>query len=489
MPARSIMVAALLVAAAPASRADDGAASRNVRQIGQDGLQGRSAYQPILVEQGGRRLLYVGHHAGRALNPLTGRIEDNGTSVLDVTDPRHPRYLAHIPVTPSDWPSVGGDLVKTGGQHVQICPGDILPHGRKGHFYLLRNQGNLGNEVLDVTDPANARLIVQVARAQPSGDSRLPYATHKNLWDCASGIAFMPLSVTGWSMPRILRLVDLSDPEHPRSIRDFGLSGTEPGGKGNPLGAGQGLHEATIYRDRVVLTYGAFANGAVQILDRKKLIEGNPGASDPLAPTEASLRYPVIGEIALPIFWGAHSAKPLLAVPIPDYASDKTGAVRDFLMMTSEGVNYPCSKTRHLTLFLDITDERHPLPVSNFQVTAQGPIDFCKRGAFGPHAPNASNAFGDRVVALSYFTAGVRIVDVRDPFRPVEIGYFIPSASNATVPALPHGASVPPGYTPVAVTNNVEIDDRGYLYAVDRANTGLQILELTGAARAIARDH
>src|SRR5438876_8982179 len=32
-------------------------------------------------------------------------------------------------------------------------------------------------------------------------------------------------------------------------------------------------------------------------------------------------------------------------------------------------------------------------------------------------------------------------------------------------------------------TNNVETDERGYIYIVDRANTGLHILELTGAAR------
>ena len=35
-------------------------------------------------------------------------------------------------------------------------------------------------------------------------------------------------------------------------------------------------------------------------------------------------------------------------------------------------------------------------------------------------------------------------------------------------------------------TNNVETDDRGYIYIVDRANTGMHILELTGDARAIA---
>ena len=35
-------------------------------------------------------------------------------------------------------------------------------------------------------------------------------------------------------------------------------------------------------------------------------------------------------------------------------------------------------------------------------------------------------------------------------------------------------------------TNNVETDERGYIYIVDRANTGLHILELTGPARAVA---
>jgi hypothetical protein len=35
-------------------------------------------------------------------------------------------------------------------------------------------------------------------------------------------------------------------------------------------------------------------------------------------------------------------------------------------------------------------------------------------------------------------------------------------------------------------TNNVEVDDRGFVYIVDRANTGLHILQLTGEARTVA---
>ena len=38
----------------------------------------------------------------------------------------------------------------------------------------------------------------------------------------------------------------------------------------------------------------------------------------------------------------------------------------------------------------------------------------------------------------------------------------------------------------VIQTNNVEVDDRGYIYIVDRANNGMHILELTGPAREAA---
>ena len=44
--------------------------------VGSHDLQGRSAYQPLVVESRGRWIAYVGHHGGKALNALTARIED-----------------------------------------------------------------------------------------------------------------------------------------------------------------------------------------------------------------------------------------------------------------------------------------------------------------------------------------------------------------------------------------------------------------------------
>src|SRR5712671_4819448 len=73
------------------------AESNNMELVGFNDLQARSAYQPVVHKQGERWIAYIGHHGGSQLNPLTGKQESNGTSILDVTDPKRPRYLVHVP--------------------------------------------------------------------------------------------------------------------------------------------------------------------------------------------------------------------------------------------------------------------------------------------------------------------------------------------------------------------------------------------------------
>src|SRR4051812_13716685 len=64
------------------------AEAHDLALVGYDDLQARSAYQPVIHHQGNRWIAYVGHHGGSARNPLTGDVQPNGTSIVDVTDPR-----------------------------------------------------------------------------------------------------------------------------------------------------------------------------------------------------------------------------------------------------------------------------------------------------------------------------------------------------------------------------------------------------------------
>ena len=86
---------------------------------------------------------------------------------------------------------------------------------------------------------------------------------------------------------------------------------------------------------------------------------------------------------------------------------------------------------------------------------------------------------------IAFFNAGVRALDVRDPYHPREVGYFIPAITAATDRRCVDAGGQPRCKTAIQ-TNNVETDERGYIYIVDRANTGMHILEVTGEARQIA---
>src|SRR2546427_10664445 len=121
-------------------------------------------------QQRGRFVAYVGHHGGRARNPLTGADQDNGTSIVDVPDPARPRYLAHIPGMP-------GGPEQGGAQMVRVCD-------RQGKTYVLRTFGNAlpnsGHEVWDATDPAKPQKVSTMVSGLTS--------THKNWWECDTGI-------------------------------------------------------------------------------------------------------------------------------------------------------------------------------------------------------------------------------------------------------------------------------------------------------------
>jgi hypothetical protein len=465
--------------------------SRDMTLVGSNDLQARSAYQPVIQKQGNRWIAYIGHHGGEMPNLLNGELEPNGTSIVDVTNVRQPKYIAHIPGAKDANANNGG------AQMVRVCSGADLPKADKSRFYLLRTFGTTAHEIWDVTDPAKPSKVTTIVSGLKD--------THKSWWECDTGIAYLVSGDPKWRTDRMTKIYDLSDPAHPVFIRDYGLPGQQPGSTVMPVPTDlHGPISMGVKSNRVYFGYGTGRYGVVQIVDRKKLLEG------PKEPTDANLRYPVVGQLDLPIDAGAHTAFPLLHTNLPEFSKQNWQQVvtntaagthdkaegfppptnqgmRDFIITVGETTANECNEPRQLVRIIDATFEQKMLGVSTWTVPETSG-NFCSRGGrFGTHSTNENMTpiYYGRVLFVAYFNAGVRALDIRDPFNPKEIAYFIPSVTTKTDKrCVGRGADEK---CKVAIqTNNVEVDDRGYIYIVDRANTGLHILDLSGAARRVA---
>jgi len=502
------MIVALLTWGAGPVLADDddhdGKQHHDMKLVGTNDLEARSTYQPTVHKQGGRYILYAGHHAlgtnpvtGLQLpsfNPLTGKNEPNGTSIVDVTDPKHPVYLAHIPVgtpvTPPALPTNGG------AQFTRVCDGATLPiHNNK--VYLLRAFANSAQEIYDVTDPSHPVFLKTIISGLAG--------THKNWWECDTGIAYLvgrrsTDTAAGWRPGNHILIFNLSDPANPVFIRDWALDGQQPGGVIPPyFNAVPSIHGPISTGpnggfgstpNRVYFAYGTGDNGVTQVVDRQKL----------LTSPATDFKTAEIGRWIMNPINGSHTSFPIGQFAIGEFVENDEGVVRDFVVVVSEETANECTGPRHLTYFVDVTEfaittgttpppgsiVSHPQSQANFQVREDSG-EFCDVGRrFGPHATNEEFGppFYQKIVFISYFNAGVRAVDVRDPFNPKEVAFFIPKTTANTdfrckVSGVPNTCKI------AIQTNNVATDDRGFIYIVDRADTGLHILQLEGDAKKI----
>ena len=487
----------------------DGSNTYNTEWLGHNDLQGRTVYQTTVHNQGRRVIAYAGHFAGTMLNPMTGVVEENGTSIVDVTDPRHPVYLKHLIAD------------KGGARMVKLCDGNDLPHGLRGHTYMLRENGAVSHEVWDTTDPANPTLV----STPVSGLD----VTHRNWWDCKTGIAYIvggatkktDASYDGWnnasSPNQHLKIYDLSDPANPKYIMDFGYPGQNPGSTfvmpGTTNVVPPGVHGPIVATtlngqpvNRLYMPYGVGSNGIIQINDLTKVLPPPYGTgvyANPARPTDAELLQGQIGVVYMPGAEGGHSAMPLYGIKLKQYVNFTNNNVRDILAVSSEETDNRCTGSPHLMYLLDITGtigqggntsaEQHPWPISTVTVDDfSGRPNFCSRGTrFGVHSPaeNFQDPTYARLLTSAWFDAGIRVTDIRDPYHPREVAHFIAPVNQFTQPssAVINGVT----YTALDVScDNTDVDNRGLRYCGDRVGGGLDIVRLTGEAEDIAKnDH
>jgi len=515
-------ISALMVAGAawaandldtPAARGTvhkNGADTYNMEWLGHDDLQGRTVYQTTVHTQGNRVIAYAGHFNGQMLNPMTGLTETNGTSIVDVTDPRNPKYLKHL-------------VANNGGARMaKLCDGNDLPGTlHPGKTYLLRENGAVSQEVWDVTDPANPVLASTPVTGQD--------VTHRNWWDCKTGIAYIVAGATkpsdpgfdGWnaksSPNQHLKIYDLSDPYHPHYIMDFGYPGQNPGSTFLMPGTETtskvvppGVHGPIVVSsfkgqsiDRLYMPYGVGSDGIIQINDLTKVLPppyGTGKYANVRSPTDAELLQGQIGVIYMPGAEGGHSAMPIYGIPLKQYVNFTNNNVRDILAVSSEETDNRCTGSPHLMYLLDITSkigqggstsaEQHPWPISTVTVDDfSARPNFCSRGTrFGVHSPaeNFQDPSYGRLLTSAWFDAGIRVTDIRDPYHPREVAHFIAPITKFTQPssAVINGVT----YTSLDVScDNTDVDNRGLRYCGDRVGGGLDITRLTDEAAEIAQ--
>jgi hypothetical protein len=499
-----------------------GADTFNAKWLGHNDLQGRVTYQTTVhTYPDGRVIAFAGHFNANPpmLNPLTGKLEKNGTSLVDVTDPRQPVYLQHIPAD------------KGGARMNMLCDGSVLPHGTARHVYLLRENGAVSHEVWDVTDPVHSTLVSIPVQGLN--------VTHRSWWDCRTGIAYIVGGATqpggdGWtgnsSPNQHLKIFDLSDPAHPDRIMDFGYPGQNPGStfvipgtenttKTVPPGVHGPIVVSTLNGNavangrpinRLYMPYGVGSDGIFQIVDLTKMLPpttmsgkvyvgaGTGHYVDPLRPTDAELLQGQIGVIYMPGVEGGHSSMPYYGIPLTQYANFTDNNVRDILGLASEETDNRCTGSPHLLYLLDITQkigqggstsaEQHPWPISTVTVNdfSERP-NFCSRGTrFGVHSMNENfnDPYYGKLMVSAWFDAGIRVTDIRDPYHPAEVAFFIAPVNANTQPSTSTINGQP--FTAKDIScDNTYVDDDGLLYCGDRVGSGLDIVQLTGQAAKI----
>jgi hypothetical protein len=474
-------------------------------------------------------------------NPLNNNADErNGTMIIDVTDPRNPVETAHIPVR-----LTGGQ-----SQMARMCLGSDLNENLRGKVYLMRNiQGSddSGYEVWDVTD-VKKPVLASALRGIRSTHKLWWECTTGIAYMPGSKNSVLVPGTPLWRQSQAMLIYDWKDPaQEPKYIRTFGLPGGQPGATGavpnslhGPISAfehpdaanrlARGATADDIIGNRIYAAYGVGSDGINQILNRKQLLPPAWGVGDdgvmtiidrkkllPAAyggtwvpatpnsldaPTEAELigpNSPTVGYFLMSPDQGGHTSMPVFGLKPASYQSFTEFQTRDIVLLASEATADLCDEAPHWSFVVDVTVENSmkfppatramlehdpyhgPMVLSTLSVD---PFDgdkyprgnYCARGArFGVHSheENFNNPLYGKLTAVAWFTGGVRIWDIREPQAPVEVAFYVPQ-SNAN--------TSPDGY----MTNNVEIDDRGFIYVVDRNGAGLDILQLTGKALDIA---
>src|SRR6266536_1921079 len=399
--------------------------ARNLRLIGHNNLgAGPNAGEGLAMKitPEGRRLFYVAHE-----NPPLAM------SILDVTDPTRPEIVYQSEV-PHD--GIRGNSLAIHGDTLLLAAQSKEPGMQPAGF-----------TVYDLSDPIQPREVAFFDTSGPHSqgchfvslmDGRYAHIT--------TGAAdFEP------NDPRdhqIYMIVDLQDRATPREVGRWWIPGQRKGDPEGPLKRheprydfGYRPHNTLCYPEQPDRVYLGYIDGGIIILD----------ISDKSKPRQISR---VDYHPPFPGF--THTVVPLFGRGLALVADEATG---------DTGADWP-----KLLWVVDIREETNPVIIATMPSPANFDEFHTIGGRIGAHNihendPEPGSAILKNTVVATWFSAGIRIYEIADPFRPNEIAAFLPET-----PAGQRGCRI----------SDVFVDDHKYISAADRARGGIYILEYTG---------
>ena len=399
--------------------------SKGFEPIGYIGLEDRPGFKMALHKAGDRWYLYV------------AQLWCSGWSIVEVTDPRQPRFVRYIAGPPNTWTlqvQIADSRMVTSMERIPPGWGDD-GSGKFGEGFIL----------WDLADPENPK---QLSHYKTGGKG-----THRNYY--AGGRYVHTTALPDGYEGHIYEIVDIDDPANPREISRWWrkgqwIAGGESGAPRDTL-----LHGgAYVMGERAYLPYGG---GGFVILDISDVKAPKLVSDLPFSPPFAS-------RIAV------HTALPLTKRPL--------------VIVNSEAIAENCDEPLGFAGIVDVSVETRPRLISLFPLP-HPPLDaswpnFCARpGRFGPHnqhQPQFQDILlqDENIVFLTYFNAGLRAYDISDERAPKEIGYFLPPDPTVRRGPLPKTGLV-------TQSEDVLADCRGNIFVSDK-NHGIYVLRFQRSA-------
>ena len=455
----SVISAAVLLVAAAVPAFPDGQKSgsiENMEVVGHTDLGGRGFNGDVWVHEG---FAYVGHWGFSDWNDggeqrFCPSGDAAGVKVVDVGDPVHPQVVATLQNPPGtsaedvvvytaeNGPLAGHDIAATG---LQVCGGSRYDTSFARGLMLW-----------DVTDPGNPHELGLLdsgcctrgvhefeVRARADLGRTFAYASvpTSEYVDSVSPSGRRDQQGRG-----DFRLFDITDPVNPFEVSDWGVLADLGGPPGAPLGCDPDPtygHSAEPSDDGR-LAFVAYWDSGFIALD----------LSDPADPVfRGRTNYPRNAD------GDAHSSnyddgRGLLFTADEDFCKNSGPE-------TEKGFGY-------LRVY-DYGNLAKPVQIGEYRTPNSLGTDDQAAGDYVIHNPFLVG----QTLYVSWYSDGVRVIDVSNPAAPTELAHFVPPAVKNPVQPSQRGV-----LTNTAQVWGVVVDDDGLVYASDM-NSGLWILRRT----------